>query len=589
MADKNFKVKSGLNIPITSAAILTTDVDGNISSSATLPVANGGTGQTSANNALNALLPIQNGSTINYALESDGVNTSWQKLYNQTIKNNGTTVTPRGIVNIVGGTFTDDSGSDTTTLTIPTNYVSLNGGSTITASTASTKGLIIKGAASQTANLTEWQNSAGTVLTSISSGGNLVVGATGTLISYASGRGIFALGDPASVGLTVKAAASQTANLQQWQDSGGNVLTRVQADGTISWGTGGSALQNSSGRLIVNPSSASAIAVIVKGAASQTANLQEWQNSAGTLLASISSAGSAWFKIGARVSGNYGGSQALLVQNDQNIIGLTIKANTTQTANLTEWQDSAGAVKGYINPNGDASFGSISAGYYTPYSGAFSANALLYVNTNATGNRGIVVDGWPSQTADLQQWRNFDGTVLASLSASGNLMVQNLTVNGTTTTINSTTLTVDDKNIELASVSSPTDTTADGAGITIKGATDKTFNWVQSTAAFTSSEPISAPAFKSAGTAVSSNITLVSGYRYFVDTTSARTLTLPSMPSVGDEIQIYDASNNALTNNITIQPNGNKINGVVDTLLIDSNSATVYLTYTGSSYGWVVN
>lgn len=88
---------------------------------------------------------------------------------------------------------------------------------------------------------------------------------------------------------------------------------------------------------------------------------------------------------------------------------------------------------------------------------------------------------------------------------------------------------------------------------------------------------------------ISSNITLASYNRYFVDTTSARTLTLPSIPSVGDEIQIYDASNNALTNNITIQPNGNKINGVVDTLLIDSNSATVYLTYTGSSYGWVVN
>ena len=123
----------------------------------------------------------------------------------------------------------------------------------------------------------------------------------------------------------------------------------------------------------------------------------------------------------------------------------------------------------------------------------------------------------------------------------------------------------------------------------LRGATDKTFNWIQSTAAFTSSEPISAPAFKSAGTAVSSNITLVSGYKYFVDTTSARTLTLPSIPSVGDEIQIYDASNNALTNNITVLPNGNKINGVVDSLLIDSNSATVYLTYTGSTYGWVVN
>ena len=87
MSDKNFKVKSGLNIPITSAAILTTDSNGNISSTAVLPITAGGTGQTSATNAINALLPVQNGSTINYTIQSDGTNISWAKLYNQVIQN----------------------------------------------------------------------------------------------------------------------------------------------------------------------------------------------------------------------------------------------------------------------------------------------------------------------------------------------------------------------------------------------------------------------------------------------------------------------------------------------------------------------
>jgi hypothetical protein len=89
--------------------------------------------------------------------------------------------------------------------------------------------------------------------------------------------------------------------------------------------------------------------------------------------------------------------------------------------------------------------------------------------------------------------------------------------------------------------------------------------------------------------AISSSITLASNNRYFVDTTSARSLTLPLMPSLGDEIQIYDASNSALTNNITVLPNSNKIQGSVQSLIIDSNAATVYLTYTGSTYGWAVN
>ena len=61
----------------------------------------------------------------------------------------------------------------------------------------------------------------------------------------------------------------------------------------------------------------------------------------------------------------------------------------------------------------------------------------------------------------------------------------NLTVNGTTTTVSSSTLEVADKNIELGKVSTPTDTTADGGGITLKGATDKTITWVDSTDAWT--------------------------------------------------------------------------------------------------------
>jgi hypothetical protein len=89
-----------------------------------------------------------------------------------------------------------------------------------------------------------------------------------------------------------------------------------------------------------------------------------------------------------------------------------------------------------------------------------------------------------------------------------------LTVNGTTTTVNSTTITVDDKNIELGSVASPTNTTADGGGITLKGATDKTFNWVNATAAWTSSEDLnllSGKVYEINGTTVLSSSALGSG------------------------------------------------------------------------------
>ena len=80
-----------------------------------------------------------------------------------------------------------------------------------------------------------------------------------------------------------------------------------------------------------------------------------------------------------------------------------------------------------------------------------------------------------------------DGSVTSAklddnITIAGNLTVTgNSTVNGTTTTVNSTTLTVDDKNIELAATDSPSDTTADGGGITLKGTTDKTIVWENDT------------------------------------------------------------------------------------------------------------
>ncbi len=64
----------------------------------------------------------------------------------------------------------------------------------------------------------------------------------------------------------------------------------------------------------------------------------------------------------------------------------------------------------------------------------------------------------------------------------------NLVVDGTSVTVNSTTITVDDKNIELGSIASANNITADGGGITLKGTTDKTLNWINATESWTSSE-----------------------------------------------------------------------------------------------------
>ena len=78
----------------------------------------------------------------------------------------------------------------------------------------------------------------------------------------------------------------------------------------------------------------------------------------------------------------------------------------------------------------------------------------------------------PSDTVSAANGGTFAGNVIMS---------GNLTVNGTETIVNTQTLTVEDKNIEMGKVSSPTDTTADGGGITLKGTTDKTLQWSNTT------------------------------------------------------------------------------------------------------------
>ena len=85
---------------------------------------------------------------------------------------------------------------------------------------------------------------------------------------------------------------------------------------------------------------------------------------------------------------------------------------------------------------------------------------------------------------------------------------------------------------------------------------------------------------------INSNTNLAGGMRYFVTSASALTLTLPALPAVNDQIEIFDASGNANTYNITVARNGKKINGVTGNLIIDTAGSWMTLVYTGSTYGW---
>lgn len=105
----------------------------------------------------------------------------------------------------------------------------------------------------------------------------------------------------------------------------------------------------------------------------------------------------------------------------------------------------------------------------------------------AAGNVAISIT--ESQISDLDSY--VSKTATGTETMAGSLVISgNLTVSGTTTTINTSEVLVEDKNIVIGNTAVPTDVGADGGGITLLGTTNKTFNWVNATSAWTSSEHI---------------------------------------------------------------------------------------------------
>ena len=134
-----------------------------------------------------------------------------------------------------------------------------------------------------------------------------------------------------------------------------------------------------------------------------------------------------------------------------------------------------------------------------PQGPGFPDGNLGDVTSSNTG-ASVVVNSGAITNAKVSASAAIAGTKISAdfgsqnITTTGNAVFGgNLTVSGTTTTIDSTTLTVEDKNIELGKVGSPTDITADGGGITLLGDTNHTFNWLNATDSWTSSEHIALP------------------------------------------------------------------------------------------------
>ena len=156
------------------------------------------------------------------------------------------------------------------------------------------------------------------------------------------------------------------------------------------------------------------------------------------------------------------------------------------------------SITGLLKGDGTAISAATSGTDYVVPSGSITGNAAT-VTTNASLTGPITSSGnatsigsqtgsgntFVMSTSPTLVTPNIGVATGTSLTLSGDLVV-----NGSTVTLNATTLEIVDKNITLANVATPTEITCDGSGITVKSATDHTFNYVAANTAWTSSENI---------------------------------------------------------------------------------------------------
>nr|DAW17360.1 MAG TPA: hyaluronidase [Caudoviricetes sp.] len=374
----------------------------------------------------------------------------------------------------------------------------------VIAATATTVGAVIRGAASQTANLTQWQNSAGSTLAFMSSSGYLTLsggailsnsggsferafggafigmikttstvtspaanssriyfkdgttsgtlklcvragtsgeeqtlfdnipqtsGTTGasvisrdaqfnaTAFALGGGSGVIGIANAATVPSTNPAGGgvlySSSGGLN-WIGTSGSAQTIVNGDGTSPFAKL-TASQTFTGTQTIRPAAANANAIILRGEAAQTANLQEWQNSSGTSLAEFSANGALVLR-----PVNFAANQSAGIQ-------LRDNSNSWAAGGMYLRSDSGGIPRiGFVAVDAaievltlrGSHVGINTTGPNTLGGGGVATQLGVVAVTASTV--GAVIRGAASQTANLQEWQNSAGTVLANIQAGGN-------------------------------------------------------------------------------------------------------------------------------------------------------------------------
>ncbi len=119
---------------------------------------------------------------------------------------------------------------------------------------------------------------------------------------------------------------------------------------------------------------------------------------------------------------------------------------------------------------------------------------------------------------------------------------------------------------------------AGGNGYLLKSTTGGVLSWEEASAGGTSWQAVKTTTY-----------TAVAGQGVFANTSGgAWTLTLPSSPTIGDEVSVVDYAGTFDTNNLTIGRNGKNIQGSAADLTVATERAGFTLVFTDDTQGWLL-
>lgn len=135
----------------------------------------------------------------------------------------------------------------------------------------------------------------------------------------------------------------------------------------------------------------------------------------------------AWRSLGSVYAPNYL-KNATFTTTTSAGVPLTIQGVTSQSANLQEWKDSSGATIASITNGGAHTTANYiqNVAANAPYIDFTTANRLIVQSRNS-GYVGLIVKGSVSQSANYQEWQDSSGNILASIDSVGRLTSANQT------------------------------------------------------------------------------------------------------------------------------------------------------------------